>query len=95
MHIRKPSLTFCIIMDLLGSASFAVPIVGEITDIIWAPVSAIVFYLCFGSKRFGAHGAVFAFVEEILPGLDFIPTFTIAWLIRRVQLPKEVLLTKR
>ncbi len=65
-------------MDLIGSASYLLPGIGEISDIIWAPVSAIVFFRMFGGWK-GAFGGVFSFVEEILPGLDFIPTFTIAW----------------
>jgi len=48
-------------------------------------------------KRFGALGGIFSFLEEISPGLDFIPTFTIAWLIRKhgiekYQKPKKVTL---
>jgi len=47
---------------------------GEVLDIGWAPISAIVLVQLFpGFKRF----AVFQFLEEILPATDFIPTFTI------------------
>jgi len=34
-------------------------------------------------KKFGALGSIFSFLEEISPGLDFIPTFTIAWFIKK------------
>ena len=34
-------------------------------------------------KKFGALGSMFSFLEEISPGLDFIPTFTIAWFIKK------------
>lgn len=34
---------------------------------------------------------MFSFIEEILPGLDIIPTFTIAWFIRKRELDKKVL----
>lgn len=84
MKKKTPSLTFCIIMDLIGYMSFSVPLVGEITDVLWAPLAAVIFYFSFGRKKFGANGAVFSFIEEILPGTDIIPTFTIAWLIRNV-----------
>lgn len=77
-----PSLQFCLIMDLIGCASYAIPGFMEFTDIIWAPISAFIFYKTFGG-RVGEIGAVINFVEEILPGTDVIPTFTIAWLYRK------------
>lgn len=85
MKQKKPSLTLCLLLDLTGLLSYAVPLVGEITDIIWAPASAVIFYFLFGRKKFGINGAVFSFIEEIIPGLDFIPTFTIAWFIKKAQ----------
>lgn len=78
MNKRQPSLAFCILMDVLGFATYAVPGLGELGDIIWAPVSAIIFYITFGGKK-GVYGALFNFAEELLPGTDFIPTFTITW----------------
>ncbi|HTM92660.1 MAG TPA: hypothetical protein VL095_09585, partial [Flavisolibacter sp.] len=36
-----PSLGFCILMDLIGYGSFAIPFFGEFFDLIWAPVSAL------------------------------------------------------
>lgn len=89
MEKKKPSLAFCIIMDLIGYMSFSVPLVGEITDVVWAPLAAVIFYFSFGRKRFGKNGAVFSFIEEILPGMDIIPTFTIAWLIKNVFAVKK------
>lgn len=76
---KQPSLLFCIVMDIIGSGSFIIPILGEFTDVIWAPLSAIIFLYTFGIKK-GKAGSIFNFVEEILPGTDFIPTFTIMWL---------------
>jgi hypothetical protein len=81
-----PSLLFCIVMDLIGYASFAIPVLGEFGDIIWAPISAFIFFKTFGGWK-GAFGGVFNFVEEILPGLDFIPTFTLAWILQSVRKP--------
>ena len=77
-----PSLTFCIVMDLIGCLSFVIPGVGEFSDIIWAPISAFIFYKSFGG-RFGATGAILNFVEEALPFTDIIPTFTIAHFIKK------------
>ncbi len=52
-------------MDLIGYASYALPGLGELGDIIWAPISAIIFYRMFGGWK-GAFGGMFNFVEEIL-----------------------------
>jgi hypothetical protein len=76
---KETSLLFCIVMDLLGFATYSIPLLGEFADIIWAPISAMIFFKTFGGWK-GAFGGLFNFVEELLPGLDFIPTFTITWL---------------
>jgi hypothetical protein len=71
-------------MDLIGCASYAVPALGEISDIFWAPLSAIIFFLSFGGWK-GALGGIGNFVEEILPGTDFSPSFTIMWFLQRYR----------
>jgi hypothetical protein len=78
MNKQQPSLLLCIVMDAIGYASFALPVLGEFSDIVWAPISAMIFYKTFGGGK-GAFGAIFNFAEEILPFADFIPTFTIMW----------------
>lgn len=80
---NTPSLWICILMDLIGCASYAVPGLGELSDVIWAPISALIFYRMFGGAL-GAYGGVFNFVEELFPGTDFIPTFTISWILKRI-----------
>jgi hypothetical protein len=74
-----PSLILCIILDLIGYASFAIPLLGELSDVIWAPISGMIFYKMFGGAK-GVFGGIFSFVEEILPFTDFIPTFSLMWL---------------
>ncbi|MBS1935248.1 MAG: hypothetical protein JST96_14705 [Bacteroidetes bacterium] len=78
MQKESPSLLFCILMDAIGCMTYIIPGIGEFGDIIWAPVSAIIFYKTFGGWK-GAFGSVFNFIEEIFPGTDFIPSFTIMW----------------
>ena len=73
-----PPLALCLLMDLLGCASYLVPFLGEFFDLVWAPISAIIYVKLFGGAK-GVFGGVFNFLEEILPGLDIIPTFTITW----------------
>lgn len=75
---KSPSLLFCIIMDAIGYLSFAIPGIGEFSDVIWAPVSAIIFAKTFGGTK-GVFGGIFNFIEEIMPGTDIIPSFTIMW----------------
>ena len=84
MNRKQPSLVFCILMDIVGYATYSVPILGEIGDLLWAPISAMIFFASFGSWK-GALGGVFNFVEELLPGTDFIPSFTIMWFIQNMQ----------
>jgi len=66
-------------MDLIGYATYAIPGLGEFADVIWAPISGLIFYRTFGGWK-GAFGGVFNFAEELLPGTDFIPSFTIMWI---------------
>jgi len=65
-------------MDAIGYLSFAIPGVGEFSDVIWAPISAIIFAKTFGGAK-GVFGGMFNFIEEIMPGMDIIPSFTIMW----------------
>lgn len=75
---NSPSLWVCIVLDIVGSLSYIFPVVGEWTDVIWAPFAAFLFYRLFGGRT-GKVGAVVSFVEEILPFSDIIPTFTIGY----------------
>jgi len=85
---KLPSLTFCIVMDLIGVATFALPFLGEFADMIWAPISALIFYKSFGGMT-GAIGSVVNLAEEILPGLDVIPTFTIGYFYTKYKMNKK------
>lgn len=83
-----PSLALCILMDVLGYASFAIPVLGELLDLVWAPVSALIYMKLFGFKK-GFLGGMFNFIEELMPGLDIIPTFTITWFIQYTKQNKS------
>lgn len=89
MRRRQPSLIFCIVMDILGYATYAIPFFGEIADIVWAPLSALIFFATFGGWK-GALGGVGNFIEELLPGTDFIPTFTIMWFMQSYRQKRDV-----
>ncbi len=79
---KQPSLQFCLLMDAIGCIPFLIPVVGEAFDIAWAPISAIIFYFAFGGRK-ALFGAAFNLVEELVPFLNFTPTFTIAYLWRK------------
>jgi len=90
---KQPSLIFCILMDIIGYATYAIPCLGEFADILWAPISSIIFMASFGGWK-GAVGGVGNFLEEILPGTDFIPSFTIMWFIQNMQKKNNVTAVK-
>ena len=70
-------LLVCLIIDLLGSSSELIPILGEATDVLYAPIAAILLRELYGSNvAFGLE-----FVEEILPFTDIIPLATICWIV--------------
>ena len=93
MNKSNPSLVFCLLMDAIGMATYAIPAFGEFADVIWAPVSAFIFFRTFGGWK-GALGGVGNFIEEILPGTDFIPSFTIMWFIQNMQKRNNVTAVK-
>lgn len=54
--------------------------IGFITviDLIWAPLSGYLMSKMYEGKK-GKVAGIISFIEEIIPGLDIIPTFTIMW----------------
>jgi len=76
---KYTKLIIGILFDLIGMLSFVIPGVGEFTDVIWAPISAYLIYNMYKGTE-GKIAGMITFVEEIVPGLDVIPTFTITWI---------------
>ena len=83
-----PNIALCLMMDLIGMSTYIFPAFGEFGDILWAPLSAFIFLKMFGG-RIGAVGSVLNFIEEIVPFTDIIPSFTIAWFIRKREIEKS------
>ena len=77
------------LMDMIGYATYCVPVIGELADVIWAPISAVIFFIMFRGWK-GVFGGMFSFVEELLPGTDFIPTFTLTWFWQYFTRSKDV-----
>ena len=82
-----PNIALCIVLDIIGMSSYIFPALGEFADIVWAPISGYIFFKLFGG-RLGAIGSVLNFIEEIVPFTDIIPSFTIAWFIRKREIEK-------
>lgn len=69
-------LAICIGIDLVGSGSLGVPLIGDALDLVTAPLSAVMLQALFGNTLITMGGLA----EELLPGTDGIPTATLAWL---------------
>ena len=76
-------LGLSILFDAVGMMSFAIPFIGEFSDIIWAPISALLISRMY-KGTVGKIGGLVSFFEELIPGLDFIPTFTLTWIYKYV-----------
>ncbi|NAS30495.1 hypothetical protein GTQ40_05905 [Flavobacteriaceae bacterium R38] len=65
--------------DVLGYVSFLIPGIGEFSDIIWAPLAGWLMTRMYKGKS-GQVAGIITFIEEALPGLDIVPTFTLMWI---------------
>lgn len=63
---------------MVGSSSELVPIIGELTDFVWAPIAALSL-----RSLFQGSNVVFAleFAEEFLPFTDILPLATVCWVV--------------
>lgn len=79
---QKPLLKLAISIgiDVVGVASFLLPLVGEVGDLGWAPTSAILIKALYNNNVLATVGLV----EELLPGADIVPTATIGWVFEYV-----------
>ncbi|EAP86087.1 hypothetical protein [Croceibacter atlanticus] len=68
-----------VLMDAIGMATMAIPVLGPFVDILWAPIAAKKMTEMFPGRK-GKIASVITFLEEILPFTDVIPTFTLMWL---------------
>lgn len=84
-----------IIYDVVGMATYAIPLVGPFLDLLWAPYASKKMSEMYPGKK-GKIASVLVFIEEILPGTDIIPTFTLMWLYtfvwNREKSPREIII---
>jgi len=79
MNPKYKLLRKSIFFDFIGMLSYFIPIVGPFLDLIWAPIAASQMSKMYSGTK-GKIASVLVFLEELSPGFDFIPTFTITWL---------------
>ncbi|MCF7569359.1 hypothetical protein L3X37_13475 [Sabulilitoribacter arenilitoris] len=77
---KNKKLALSIVFDIVGMLT--------IIDIIWAPASAYLMSKMYKGNK-GKIAGVVSFVEEIIPGFDIVPTFTIMWFLTYVFNKKE------
>jgi hypothetical protein len=73
MDKKYKKLILSIVLDIIGFFT-VIPF-----DIIWAPISGYIMTKIYKGNK-GKVAGVISFLEEIIPFLDVIPTFTIMWI---------------
>lgn len=76
---KNRNLILGIVFDAIGMLSFTVPFIGEFSDVVWAPMAGFLMTWMY-KGTVGKVGGIFAFLEEIIPFTDFIPSFTLTWI---------------
>lgn len=80
---KKPTLVTSLLLDGIGMATIAIPVIGPFLDLLWAPVAARLMSRMYPGKK-GKLASIIVFIEEVLPVTDIVPTFTLMWLYTRV-----------
>jgi hypothetical protein len=70
-------LAVSLLIDAVGSASYLIPVVGEVLDVAWAPLQTILIMALYDTVS--PNLKYVSFVEEILPLTDVVPSATIGW----------------
>jgi len=73
------NLLLGLLFDGIGMLSFVIPGIGEFSDVIWAPIAGWLMTRLY-KGRVGQAAGLITFAEELVPGLDVIPTFTLTWI---------------
>jgi len=76
---KKRNLILGIVFDALGMLSFTIPLIGEFSDVVWAPIAGFLMTWMY-KGTLGKISGIFTFLEEIIPFTDFVPSFTLTWI---------------
>ena len=66
-----------LIIDLIGSSSYLLPVVGEGFDLAWAPAQTILIMAMYDATS--PNLKYLSFMEEVLPFTDVVPSASIGW----------------
>ncbi len=74
-------LVIGILIDAVGvlTSSWVLPGIGDFADIAWAPFAAWLMTRMYKGTA-GKVAGVITFVEEIIPFVDIVPSFTLMWI---------------
>ncbi|MBC7607024.1 MAG: hypothetical protein H7199_08720 [Burkholderiales bacterium] len=78
-NTKTRDLLLGLLFDGIGMLSFTIPLVGEFSDVIWAPLAGFIMTKMYNG-RIGRVAGIFTFLEEIMPFTDVIPSFTLTWI---------------
>ncbi|MBP6759306.1 MAG: hypothetical protein KA133_08655 [Flavobacterium sp.] len=76
---KSRDLVLGLLFDGIGMLSFSIPLIGEFSDVVWAPIAGFLMTWLYKGK-IGKVAGVFSFMEEIVPFTDVIPSFTLTWI---------------
>jgi len=91
MRNKYQILFLSVVIDILGviTSSWVIPFLGDIADVFWAPLSAYAMTRLYKGTE-GKVAGVVTFIEEAIPGLDIIPSFTLMWIYKYLIQGKSV-----
>ncbi len=75
-------LGICLLLDVVGAATYFLPGVGELFDVVYAPIQATVAWSFFGGESWGKVWTGVALAEELLPFFDIFPSMTVGWMMK-------------
>jgi len=70
-------LVVSLLIDLIGSASYLIPLAGEAFDLTWAPISMVLVGALYDDVIPSLKYV--ALMEELMPFTDWIPSATMGW----------------
>lgn len=73
------NLLLGLLFDGIGMSSLLIPGLGDLLDVFWAPLAGWLMIRMY-KGRVGQAAGVITFIEELIPGLDIVPTFTLTWI---------------
>jgi hypothetical protein len=76
---KNRDLFLGILFDGIGMVSFTIPFLGELSDVVWAPLSSFLMMWMY-KGNIGKIAGTVSFIEEIIPFTDVIPSFTLTWI---------------